>query len=449
MHIVIAGAGTLGLGTAEKLVKENHEIVLIDNDPEKVEMVNNSIDCQTILDSCSSVRALRRAGIEKTDMLLALTNDDHVNIVTGMIAREFNVRIKIAKIGNPEFHEPDHTLQLRQNKIFDHIISPDKAAAEEIIRLFEMPLATDFNYFANQRAAIVAINIEEGHHLVGQKLSQLKDEGIGSDKIIAAIDRGEDTIIPTEDVEILEGDIIYVAGSRSKISMFAREKSKSDSRQIIIVGGGHLSQSVAKALENILQVKIIESDYSECERLARELKKAMVLHGEGTDAGLLKAEKIDHCQAIISLTRDEESNILVGLLGKSLGAEKAFCLTQKQDYSKLVSKLGIDASISPRTAALSEITRYVRKGQVEKVIAFKANNAEAIEFITPVGSKITKAKIEDLDLPQNVLLGGIIRSGAYEVPIGSTTILPGDHVIIFTLPEQIHAVESFFAPEEI
>lgn len=449
MHIVIAGAGTLGQGAVEKLAKENHELVLIDNDPAKIDRVSNSVDCQTVLACATSEKALRSAGIEKADMFLALTNDDNVNIVSGMIAREFNVPIKICKIGDPEFHNEDHILQLKRHKIFDLIISPDKAAADEIIRLFEMPVASDFNYFAKNKGAIVAVTIDKDHHFAGKYISELRNEGIGTDKIIAAIDRDNGTLIPTEDLQILENDTIYVAGSRWVIRKFARERTQSDMRQIIIVGGGHLSLAVARELENILQVKIIESDFARCEELAVQLSKAMVLHGDGTDTVLLKSEKIENCQALISVTRDEESNILIGLLGKSLGAQKAFCLTQKQDYSKLVAKLGIDATISPRTAAISEITRFVRKGYVEKVISFKANNAEAIEFVVPTGASITKAPIAQLKLPTDVLIGGVVRGGAFEIPVGSSSIHPGDHVIVFALPEQIPDAEAFFSNEDL
>lgn len=449
MHIVIAGAGTLGQGAVEKLAKENHELVLIDNDPAKIDRVSNSVDCQTVLANATSEVALRYAGIEKADMFLALTNNDHVNIISGMIAKEFNVPIKICKIGDPEFHNEDHILQLKRNRVFDLIISPDKAAADEIIRLFEMPVASDFNYFAKNKGAIVAVNIDEEHHFAGKLISELQDEGIGTDKIIAAIDRDNGTIIPTEDMEIVVNDTIYVAGSRWVIRKFARERTHNDIRQIIIVGGGHLSLTVARELENILQVKIIESEFKRCEELAGQLSKAMVLHGDGTDAGLLKSEKIDHCQALISVTKDEESNILVGLLGKSLGAQKAFCLTQKQDYSKLVAKLGIDATISPRTAAISEITRFVRRGHVEKVISFKSNNAEAIEFIVPRGALITQNSINQLDLPPDVLIGGVVSGGAFKIPVGSTVIQPGDHVIVFALPEKISIAEKFFSNDDL
>ncbi|PCJ19098.1 MAG: Trk system potassium transporter TrkA [Candidatus Cloacimonadota bacterium] len=447
MHILITGAGSLALAAAEKFVKEDHNIVLIDNDPQKVEYVSNLIDCQTILGSASSLQTLREAGIEKADMLLALTNDDHVNIITGLIAKEYNIPVKIAKISEREFYDPNHILQLRTKGIFDLMISPEKAAADEITRLFEAPLASDYCFIANNRGAIVATLIESDHPFVGKKLSQLQNDGIGTHLMIVAIDRGNDTLIATNDLEIFEGDTIYVTGARPMVRHFASLKSKKERKQIIIVGGNRLGFHVAKALETILPVKIIDPDRKRCEELAEKLTKAVVLNGSGTDTSLLKEEKIEHCQAIISLLNDEERNILVGLVGKSLGAEKALCLTQKQQYSKLVSKLGIDATINPRSAAIAEITRFVRKGQVAQVVSFKSNNCEAIEFIVTKDAKITESPISELELPKNVLIGGLVRGGTYKIPTGTTQIMSGDHVIIFTMPENIVSIEKYFSNE--
>ncbi|MCO4782557.1 MAG: Trk system potassium transporter TrkA [Candidatus Cloacimonetes bacterium] len=447
MHILITGAGSLALAAAEKFVKENHNIVLVDNDPQKVEYVSNLIDCQTILGSASSLKTLREAGIERADMLLALTNDDHVNIITGLMAKEYNISKKIAKISDREFYNPNHILQLRSKGIFDLMISPEKAAADEITRLFEAPRASDYCFIANNRGAIVATLIETDHPFIGKTLSQLQADGIGTHLMVVAIDRNNDTLIATSDLEIEVGDTIYVTGSRPMVRNFASLKSKNERKQIIIVGGNKLGFHVAKALETILPVKIIDPDRARCEVLAEKLTKAVVLNGSGTDTSLLKEEKIEHCQAIISLSSDEESNILVGLVGKSLGAEKALCLTQKQQYSKLVSKLGVDATINPRSAAIAEITRFVRKGQVAQVVSFKSNNCEAIEFVVTKDAKITLCPISELELPENVLIGGLVRGGTYKIPTGTTQIMSGDHVIVFTMPEHIASIEAYFSNE--
>lgn len=448
MHILITGAGSLALAAAEKFVKESHNIVLVDNDPQKVEYVANLIDCQTVLGSASSLATLREAGIERADMLLALTNDDHVNIITGLMAKEYNIPVKIAKISEREFYSPNHILQLRTKGIFDLMISPEKAAADEITRLFEAPLASDYCFISNNRGAIVATLIEADHPFIGKKLSQLQsiDATLTHLKIVA-IDRNNDTLIATSDLEIEVGDTIYVTGNRPGVRLFAKSKSKNERKQIIIVGGNKLGFHVAKALETILPVKIIDPDRRRCEELSEKLTKAVVLNGSGTDTSLLKEEKIEHCQAIICLSSDEESNILVGLVGKSLGAEKALCLTQQQHYSKLVSKLGVDATINPRSAAIAEITRFVRKGQVAQVVSFKSNNCEAIEFIVTKDAKITLCPISELEFPEEALIGGLVRGGSYKIPTGTTQIMSGDHVIVFTMPEHIASIEKYFTNE--
>jgi trk system potassium uptake protein TrkA len=458
MDIVIAGAGTIGIGAADKLSKENHSIAVIDHDRSKIDLVSNSIDCRTIIGSASSPETLRKAGIEKADMFLAVTNDDHVNIVSGIIAQSYNVNTRIGKINNAEFHREDPILKLRQGKVFHYLISPNQEAAQEIIRYltrFDTPI--DFNYFAREKAAIVTQSLSVDHPFIGKKLSELRSSGLGQELLIVAIDREGletdeptvETIIPTQDALLQEKDVIYVAGSLKAIEGFITSREEAGAKQVLIVGANELSLTVAREIERTKgwYVKIIDPDVTRCEKLSVQLDKTLVLHGEGTDAGLLKQEKIEHSQAIIALMRDdEEKNILIGLLGKSLKASKALCLTEKQDYSHLVTELGIDAAISPKQSALSAITRYTRT-RVHNVISFKANNAEAIEFRTSEGTKITTASIQDVGLPENVLIGGVIRAGVFSTPVGTTRITTGDYVTVFTLPEQIPEVEKFFSKE--
>lgn len=456
MYIVIAGAGTVGIGAATKLARENHNIAVIDNDPSKIELLG-AIDCQAIRGSASSPTTLRRAGIEKADMFLAVTNDDHVNIVSGLIAKSYNVQTKIGKVGNAEFSKEEPIFRLKEGGVFDYIISPNQEAAKEIIRyLTEFDIPLDFNYFGRQKGAIVTQPLSTDHPFIGKTLSQLRSEGLGHELIVAAIDRERletdeptvDTIIPSQDEMLQERDIIYIAGPIHAIRSFVASEEEEGTKQVIIVGATELSQLVAKEIERTKgwYVKIIDPDIRKCEALSEVLDKTLVLHGEGTDASLLKQEKIEYSQAIIALMRDEEEkNILIGLLGKSLKASKAFCLTEKADYSHLVTELGIDAAISPRQSALSAITKYVRK-DAHNVISFKANNAEAIEFLVPYGAKITTASIQDVGLPENVLIGGVIsrESGELTTPTPATRINADDYVTVFTLPEQIATVEKFF-----
>ena len=345
MYIVIAGAGTVGIGAATKLARENHNIAVIDNDPLKIELLS-TIDCQAIRGSASSPAALRKAGIEKADMFLAVTNDDHVNIVSGLIAKSYNVQTKIGKVGNAEFSKEEPIFRLKEGRVFDYIISPNQEAAKEIIRyLTEFDIPLDFNYFGRQKGAIVTQPLSIDHPFIGKTLNQLRSEGLGHELIVAAIDRERletdeptvDTIIPSQDETLQERDIIYIAGPIHEIRSFVASEEEESSKQVIIVGATELSQIVAKEIERIKgwYVKIIDPDIRKCEVLSEVLEKTLVLHGEGTDASLLKQEKIEYSQAIIALMRDEEEkNILIGLLGKSLKASKALCLTEKSEIGR-------------------------------------------------------------------------------------------------------------------
>ncbi|MBW7876057.1 MAG: Trk system potassium transporter TrkA [Candidatus Cloacimonetes bacterium] len=446
MYIIVTGAGNFGRGAAEKFARENHDIVMIDTDPAKVSSVKRSIDCRAITGSATSRKVLEQAGIRKADMLIAMTSDDHVNIITGLLGKEYNVPCRIGKINNMEFHEPDCPLRLRENRVFDLILSPENAAADEILRLLQTPKASDIHYFAHNHGAVAVTTVTEGHPYIGRHLYDMKEYGFGVSLIVAAIDRGNETMIPRGDVKILENDVLYVAGSRESMKPFLGEMTERDSKTIIISGGSQLSLRIAKQLETQMQVKIIDEDRERCERLSELLSSTIVLHGSATDASLLKEEGIENCEALLALSEDEESNILVGLLGKSMGAEKAYCLAQKVEYAKIMPRLGIDAAISPKTAALSAMTRLVRQGHVETVISFKANNLEAVEFVIPLNSPITQNELQHIELPKNILIGGITSNGQFVLPRGNTKVKVGDHVIVFTLAENFDKARIFFEP---
>lgn len=444
MYIIVTGAGNFGRGAAEKFARENHDIVMIDSDPAKVASVRKAIDCAAVTGSATSRKTLEQAGIRKADMLIAMTSDDHANIITGMLAKEYNVSCRIGKINNMEFHETGCPLRLRENRIFDLMISPESAAADEILRLLETPHASDINFFARNLGAVAVTTISEGHSWIGRYLHEMKDVGFGVSLMVAAIDRGNETIIPRGSVCIEENDVLYVAGSREAIRPFLGNSDEPDSHSLIISGATPLTLRIARQLERQMHVKVIDEDREKCERLSEMLRSTIVLHGSATDASLLKEEGIERCEAILALSEDEESNILVGLLGKSLGAHKAYCLTQKTEYAKIMPRLGIDAAISPKNAALGAMTRLVRQGQVETVISFKANNLEAVEFHVPLNSPISQAPLSEIKIPDQLLIGGIVSGGKFILPTGNTLIKAGDHVIVFTLSENFERVRTFF-----
>jgi trk system potassium uptake protein len=458
MNIVIAGAGTVGLGAADKLSKEGHDIVLIDSDPDKVQLVKSTVDVEVIQGDASSLKILRQARIADAGMFLALTNDDHVNIIAGMIAREDSngEQTKIAKISDPELNDPEHVLKFNTLNIFDHRISPSREAADEIIqKLTKFHSPHGLNYCARKKAIVITQPVGADHPFAGKSTGDISitDAKLRVVAIDREVDEGEEptiiTLIPREETEIHVKDIIYLAGSVEDIESYLAEGEESGSKQVIIVGGNDLSLTVAREIEAMTGwfVKIIDPELSVCENLSKKLSKSLVLHGEGTESSLLRSEKISQCVAILALFRDqEEKNILIGLLGKSLGAKKALCLTEKSDYHHLVADLGIDATISPKESAISAIVGYIRKG-AELGISFKDSRAEAIEFVVHDNSIIANSKCEDHPLSENVLIAMVLSKDGLQIAVPSTRIQPSDLVTVFTLPEHIPEVEKLFATE--
>lgn len=460
MYVIITGAGSFGLGAAEKIQAMGHEIAFVDRDPDKIHTIAKSYDCKTVLGSATSAEVLLEAGLEKADMLLAMTNDDHANIVTGLVAREYNVQRRIAKLVTQDFF---HHYPVRlKGDIFHDIINPEEAAAEEFLRLFDLRNTSDVQYFAGDQAACIAYRITEDGPLTGKAVGDLKQvEKFGTHLKIAAIERYEKasetdekkelrTIIADGQKTIESGDMVYIVGSRKDVEAFTGSNQVHNSKTCILVGGGSLALRIAKRLEGIMKVKVIEEDRHKCEILSSQLERAMVLHASGSDASLLKAERVDNCEAFITATLSEEKNILMGIHAKQLGAQKSYCLVQQREYVNMLPNLGIDAAISPKAAAISAITRIVEN--IETAITFKSDQLEAYDFTVEEGSPLTTGPLREIGLPEGVMIGGRLKRKGFslfggepefEVVSGETTIQAGDRVILFTVKDRIEKARSF------
>jgi len=444
MRVVVIGAGEVGHNIADILSKEGNDIILIDKNEERLAEVSEDLDVETIVGSGSSPHILKRAGLARSEMIVAVTDSDETNIVACLIAStQSKVPLKIARIRNPDLNK-NAVLFDKHHLNIDLCINPEREAVNNLVNLIEYAGASEIIDFAEATIKLVAFYINERCDLIGKNLQQIK-EAYGEDMMIASITRNNEPIIPTGKTVLEKNDYVFVfAASENvrKVLVFFGKETEPPQR-IFIIGGGTTGLMLAEALEtkNIF-TKIIERRQDRCDLLASRLDKTIILHGDGTSQDLLKEENIKDADYLIAVTDDEEANILGGLLAKQLGAKKAISLINRADYTHLVPVVGIDGVMNPRHATIGKILHFIRKGKIISATPLCDEKAEAVEFIALETSEITDKPIHSLKLPKGTIIGAIKRNGETIIPKGDTVILPGDQVILVALRSTIPQVEK-------
>jgi trk system potassium uptake protein TrkA len=445
MNFIIIGAGEVGYHLASRLSQEKMDVVIIEKDEEKVKRVIDTLDVQTIHGSGSSIETLKQAGIEDADMIIAVTNSDEVNMISCLVASaQSKVPIKIARIRNPEYSQNSGILGEKHLNI-DLTINPEMEMVKTISRLVEIPDATDIVEFAEGRVRITGIKVDPQSYVIGKKLKDLSKENLQHDIIVAAIFRNDKVIVPRGDDIIQENDLVYAVTDAKKIipiTNYFKEKEQKAQR-VMILGGGDIGVELAQLFEKKgIKTKIIEQNEQRCSDIAEKLDKTIVLRGSGTDQGLLEEENIKDIDILIAVSEDEQTNIMVSLLAKRLGAKKVISLINHLTYTSLVTNIGVDVVVSPHLAAVSRILQFIRKGKVLSVASFYKENAEAIEIIAMETSDIVNKPLRNIKFPRGAIIGAVVRGKEIIIPTGDTIILPDDRVIIFTLTSVIPSVEK-------
>jgi len=443
VKIIIVGAGEVGFHIAQKLSEENQDVLLIEKDPEKIKRINENLDVRAILGSGTSPEMLKSSGIEEADMLVAATDSDEVNLIACLLARHLNqFTVKVARVRNPEF--------LEQNALFsgellgiDHIINPESLMVETIRNLMMFPGASDVIDFVDGRVKLIGVTVRSDSPFVGRQL--LSFRGMEGKLLVGAIVRGEQVIIPRGEDTLRANDLAYVVVRTDELrSVFDLLSIKDEElRRVIIVGAGQTGSALATALDQTkINVKIIDKDSQRCTSLAETLERVIVINGDGSDRDLLLEENIGECDLMVAITGDEESNVLISLLAKGLGAKKTITRISKMSYIPLVSAIGIDTVVSPRLSAIRAILQYIRRGKIISVAPLKGEHAEAIEAEALETSDIVNLPLSKVKFPKGSLVGAIVRGDEIIIPLGDSVIKPKDRLIIFTLQKVVPKLEN-------
>ncbi|BBO80751.1 Trk system potassium transport protein TrkA [Desulfosarcina ovata subsp. sediminis] len=448
MKIVIVGAGEVGFHIASRLAMENKDVVVIDANPEAVKRLSESIDVQTIIGSGSSPSVLEEAGIHETEIMLAVTDSDEVNLVACLVADTLSPTTKkLARLRGADFDRYHDAFKTNAPHI-DTVINPETEVVRTIQRLMSVPGAVDVGEFADGRIKFVGVYLDPGSQLADVQLADLPSVIQEDRPLIAAIVRDDRLIIPKGENHLRGGDLVYFISEEKKLSRHLSifDKHVTPVKRVLIVGGGRIGYRLARRLEeDVLSVKVVERRTPRCDYLAEQLDRAVVLHGDGSDQSLLLEENIHDTDLVVTLTGDEETNILASLLAKRLGAKKTITQINKFSYFPLMSTIGIEQVVSPRLSAINTILQHIRRGKVLSAISIKGEEGEVMEALALPTSDIVAKPLKRIAFPKGSMVAGIIRKDTIIIPTGDSIIEPEDRIIIFATRQAVPGVEKILA----
>jgi trk system potassium uptake protein TrkA len=444
MRIVVAGAGEVGTHLAKMLSRENHEIVIIDSDVDRLKNLSATCDLMTIQGDVTSKKLLMEAGTDGADLFIAVTPWDDTNIVSAIMAKKLGAKLTVVRIGDSEPLSRDNR-DIFTGLGIDSIVYPEKIAAREVTNILHQSGVSTLVDFSGGRLSLLAVRMDRNAPIVNKTPSEAGDIYQMEYRAVA-IQRDGRTIIPYGDVRYEPDDTVYVVTNPAGIKNILRYSGQSQEQmtQVMILGGSHIGRLVAKELGKGYHIKIFEADRDEAYRLSDALDNVLVIHGDGTKVDLLLEEGLRTTDAFIAVTGNSEANILACLLAKSEGVRHTIAEIENLDYINLAERLGIDTIINKKLIAAGHIYRHTLAGRVSMIKYLAATDAEVLEFVVSPKSKIIDKTLREIHFPKDAIIGGLIRGKAGYIATGDTWIQPGDHVVVFSIPQAIVEVSKFF-----
>ncbi len=457
MKAIIIGAGEVGFHTAKLLTVDNNDVVLIDESEEACQRVNEQLDLQTLCGPGASPVLLQDAGISDAELIIAVTNSDEINMLACQIGDRYGVETKIARVSNPDYFSEESGLTPQDFGI-DLLVNPEHLCVEEFIRLLKTPEAREVVEFEDGRIQLAAFRIKQRNPFIGKSLSELDKNGVLSNIRFAAINRrGEKNVIIPRGSDVLkQGDDVFVIGSALAIEQLFRLFGiifDTYLDRVIIVGASAIGIELARTLEgNGTDVKLIESDDNLAELASQTLKRTTVLEGDFLQFQLLEEAGIEAVNGFVSVTGDDENDIMACMTAKEHGAQRALALIQQPRYLPLLARIPrLDGAVSRHLTVVSNLLRLIRRGNIVSVASLHEIDAEVIEIVTGVNAKIAHKELGSLrsKFPDKAFIGAILRRENLIIPHGETVIQPADRVIVFSMPEAIPVVEDMFAARRV
>ena len=441
--IIIVGAGAVGSIVAKKLSAMDHDVTLIESEEGALASAQRSLDAMVLAGNGASCELLEEAGIAKTDIFIAVTNHDEINILACLQAARYGVTRTVARVRNGDYYRADGT----SFEGIEQMINPDREAVAEIHELLMQPAATDIYDFADGRVQVIAARVGPGAAVADKSLREI-EQSVGSRwALVAAITRNQKTIIPCGEDVLEEGDHVFLVGRQGKINdalgMLVQHTPRP--QNVMIAGATRIGIRLAAQLsEEGVHCKLVEPDESRSRRAVNALNKVLVLRGEATEAELLLSEGIDEMDGFVAVSDDEEMNLTSSLLARHHGARKTIALIKRPNYVPLASVIGVDAAVSPRLSTARAIMRYFDKDNALSFTDLEDSEAEVMELRARERSAIVGKPLATLDFPRHALIAAIIKPYQVVVPRGSDVVEPDDQVLVFALPKAMRAVQKLF-----
>ncbi len=446
MHVIVVGAGEVGSYVAHRLSREGHDIALVDLDTDRLLDMGGELDVLTVTGSGTHPSTLELAGVDRSELMVAVTSDDEVNLVASLIAKQRGVERSIVRIEAPELRGKEAAKLL---KVFgaDLVIDPDQETAHEILELLEYPGASEVAVMAHGEVIVIGVRLSEQAPLVGRSLSEVAAEHEPDwEFLVGSITRGDQTIIPRGDHRLLADDLVRVVcerRARNRVSKLLG-LSRGMPHRVLLLGGGRTAEILARSLAHRgVEVVMVERNPARARQLAEVLNDALVLEGEITDAKLLEEADISRFDVVAALTGEDDANILACLYAKSGGAGETIAVVHRLALLSLLGEAGVDVVLSPRTATANGVLRFVR-GDVAAVATFLLGETEVLELEIGPESWADDTLVSELGLPKDVLIGAVVRDGKARIARGRSRLRGRDHVVAFAMPGSVDEVSRLF-----
>jgi trk system potassium uptake protein TrkA len=451
MKVIICGAGQVGTSITEQLVGERNDVTVIDHSADRIRRLNDTLDVRAIHGHAAHPDMLERAGASGSDMIIAVTQFDEINMVACQVGHSlFNIPTKIARVRAQSYLAPAWRDLFSQKHLpIDLIISPEIEVARSVTRRLHVPGATDSIGFVDELVQVVAVDIDQNCPLIDTPLRQLTELFPDLHIRVFGIARGDSIITPSGDDQILVGDEVYFAVETGQTAraMAAFGHEEKEARRIVVVGGGNIGLYLCKQLYDEfpnLNLKVIEINKERAELVADEIEKAVVLFGDSLDSEILTEANVASAEEVIAVTNDDQVNVLSSLLAKRMGAKRVMTLVNNAGYGPLMRSLGVDAVVNPRAITVSRILRQVRRGKIRGVHSVRGGMAEVLEAEALETSPLVGKPLRDVKLPDGIIIGAVVRQRSVIIPRGDTVIEAKDRVVVFATKDAVRRVEKLF-----
>lgn len=458
MKIIIAGAGAVGTHLARLLSRDNMDVVLMDDDIDKLRKVNADLDIMTVPKSPSSIRELKDVGVSSTDLFIAVTPHETTNLTCCILAKQLGAKRTVARVDNYEYMRPENS-ELFQKMGIESLIYPELLAAKDIATSSRHSWVRQLWEFEKSDLVLLSVMMHDAHHLfdkeivnednklVGHTLKQIGATH-GHSFHVVAIKRNGETVFPYGDEKILAHDLVFFMCTKENLDLIKHLSGKEnypDIKHHVIIGGGKLSVRTDWALPSGQSVKIIEPNEERCHQLGGMVKPGtLIINGEGYDMDLLNDEGLDKFESFIALSPNDEENILACVAARRKGIRKTIAQVENLDYLDMAEDLDVGTVINKKMIAASHIYRMLLKSDVDNVKMLTVANADVAEFIVKPGSKVTRKHVLELDLPRGVNIGGMVRDGKSMLVGGLTQLKAGDRVVVFCIGSSLKKLDKFF-----